>query len=123
EDLLAGLVAVQRLQLRPLLRLRLADEPEDDLGEDCPLAVEAVAVHRHVAVGKEMGFDDHFEGAFVRLGHSRAPKTNRARSRRSISNGVMHLMPRPMHASGILILSVDAEGTSCVTTVCWPASA
>jgi hypothetical protein len=56
-------------------------------------------------------------------GHTRGPRTNRARSRRSISNGVMHLIPRPMHASGILILRVDAEGTSCVTTVCWPASA
>jgi hypothetical protein len=50
------------------------------------------------------------------------PRTNRALSRLSISNGVTHLMPRPMHASGILILRVDAEGTSWVTIVCSPAS-
>ena len=62
-------------------------------------------------------------GVFVCLRHSCRPRTNRARSRRSISNRVMHLIPRPMHASGILILRVDAEGTSCVTTVCRPASA
>ena len=61
---------------------------------------------------------DGFEGGFVRLCHGCAPRINRARSRRSISNGVMHLMPRPMQASGILILRVDAEGISCVTTVC-----
>ena len=34
EDLLAGLVAVQRLQLAPLRRLGLEDEGEDRVGED-----------------------------------------------------------------------------------------
>jgi hypothetical protein len=52
-----------------------------------------------------------------------AARTNRARSRRSISKGVMHLTPRPMHASGILIRRIEAEGTSWVTTVCPPACA
>ena len=46
------------------------------------------------------------------------PSTNRARSRRSISNGVMTVTPRAMHASGILILFVEFEGRSCVTTTC-----
>lgn len=43
---------------------------------------------------------------------------NRARSWRSISNGVIHLMPSPMHALGILILFVEGDATSWVTTVC-----
>ena len=73
--------------------------------------------------GREAGARRCLQGGFVYRGHTCGPRTNRARSRRSISNGVMHLIPRPMHASGILILRVDAEGTSCVTTVCWPASA
>ena len=50
EDLLAGLLPVQRLQLGPLLRLGLADEGEHRLGEDRALAVEALAGDRHVAV-------------------------------------------------------------------------
>lgn len=50
-------------------------------------------------------------------------RTNRARSLRSISNGVMHFTPRPMQASGILIFFVDAAGTSCVTTTWFPACA
>ncbi len=45
------------------------------------------------------------------------PSTNLARSLRSISYGDMHLIPSPMHASGIFILRFDADGTSCVTTV------
>ena len=59
-----------------------------------------------------------FEGTFIGLrAHEASPRTKRARSRRSISYGVMHFVPRPMQASGILILRVDADGTSCVTTV------
>ncbi len=50
-------------------------------------------------------------------------RTNRARSSRSISYGVMHLILSPMQASGILILRVEAEGISCVTTVYSPAFA
>jgi hypothetical protein len=52
------------------------------------------------------------------LAHGCDPRTNRALSCRSISNGVMHLTPRLMHASGILILFVDVEAISWVTTVC-----
>jgi hypothetical protein len=33
-----------------------------------------------------------------------------------MSKGLTHFTPRPMQASGILILLVDAEGTSWVTT-------
>ena len=62
EDLLAGLVAVQRLQLGPLLRLGLADEGEHRLGKDRALAVEALAGDRHVAVLEEVRFDDGLEG-------------------------------------------------------------
>ena len=40
------------------------------------------------------------------------PRTNRAFSTRSISNGVTHLMPAPIQAFGILILLVDVEGIS-----------
>jgi hypothetical protein len=54
----------------------------------------------------------------VRRIHDHGARTKRARSRRSISNGVMNLMRRPRQASGILILRVDAEGRSCVTTIC-----
>ncbi len=57
------------------------------------------------------------------LNHSRGSSTNRARSRLSISKGFMHLMPRPMQASGILIFLVEVAATSCVTTVCPWASA
>lgn len=51
------------------------------------------------------------------LSHGRCPKMKRARSWRSISNGVIHLMPRPMQALGILIFFVEAEAISWVTTV------
>ena len=54
-----------------------------------------------------------------RSSHLRPSRTNRARSLRSISNGVTHLMRRPMQASGILIFFVEFDATSCVTTV-WP---
>jgi hypothetical protein len=100
-----------------LPRLGGADEGPHCLSKDRPLVVEAGSVNGYVAMGQKMGFNNGLEGGFVRLCHCCAPRINRARSRRSISNGVMHLMPRPMQASGILILRVDAEGTSCVTTV------
>jgi len=63
--------------------------------------------------------DVAFQGPLVRLRHVCGPRTKRARSRRSISNGVMHLMPRPMQASGILILFVEVDAISWVTIV-WP---
>ena len=65
EDLLAGLVPVQRLQLGPLLRLRLADEGEHRLGKDRALAVEALAGDRHVAVLEQVRFDDGLEGSLI----------------------------------------------------------
>ena len=49
-------------------------------------------------------------------GHGEAPRTNRARSRRSMSKGLRHLTPRPMQTLGILILFRDGEGISWVTT-------
>lgn len=107
-----------RVLVDPLLRLGRSNEGQHGLGKDRPLGVEAGSLHGNVAVRQKMSFDNGLEGGFVPLCHSCAPRINRARSRRSISNGVMHLMPRPMQASGILILRVDAEGTSCVTTVC-----
>src|SRR4051794_21084755 len=64
ENLLASLAPVERFQLGPLLRLRLADEGEHRLGEDRTLAVEALARDRHVAVLEEVGFDDCLEGGF-----------------------------------------------------------
>ena len=81
------------------------------------LPVEGVGRDRLIAVLKKAVFDDGFESGFVRAVHSCGPRINRARSRRNISNGVMHLICKPMHASGILILRVEAEGISCVTTV------
>src|SRR5437588_3363586 len=74
EDLLAGLLPVQRLQPGPLLWLGRADEGEYGLGKDCPLAVEAAPVHGYVAVSEELGFDDSFEGSFAMpLAHTFAP--------------------------------------------------
>ena len=65
EDLLAGLLPVQRLQPGPLLRLGGTDESQYGLGKDRPLAVEAVAVHGYVAVGQKLGFDDGLKGSFA----------------------------------------------------------
>ena len=64
EDLLSGLVTVQRLQFGPLLRLGLADEGEDCLGEDRTLAVKALAGNGNVSVLEQMRFNDGLEGGF-----------------------------------------------------------
>ena len=64
EDLLAGLVAVQRLQLAPVPRLGLADEGEDRVRENRTIAVEAVAGNGSVAVLEQMRFNDGLEGGF-----------------------------------------------------------
>jgi hypothetical protein len=64
EDLLAGIVPVQRLQLGPLHRLGLADEGEDSFGKDRALAVEALAYDRRVTVLQKVRFDYGLEGAF-----------------------------------------------------------
>ena len=63
EDLFSRLVAVQRLQLGPLLRLGLANETEDRLGEDRTLAIEAVTGNGNVSVLEQMRFDDGLEGS------------------------------------------------------------
>ena len=62
EDLFSRLVAVQRLQLGPLLRLGLADEGEDRFGKDRTLAVEAIAGNGNVSVLEQMRFDYGLEG-------------------------------------------------------------
>ena len=72
EDLLARLVAVQRLQLAPLRRLGLADEGEDPVGEDRTLAVEAVAGNGNVAVLEQMHLDHGLEGGFGVTSHAHA---------------------------------------------------
>src|SRR5579883_2239478 len=46
-------------------------------------------------------------GAHAALGDG--PRTNRARSRRSISYGLMQVRPRPMQAFGILIFRVESD--------------
>jgi hypothetical protein len=51
------------------------------------------------------------------------PRTHLARSTRSISKGFIQVIPRPMHAFGILIFFTELAGTSCVTTVYPAASA
>ena len=122
KDLLAGFVAVQGFKLCPFRRLGVADEGQGGLGRDRALAAEGVGGDT-LAVLKKVGFDDGLERGFVRAVHFCGPRMNRARSRRSISNGVTYLMPRPIHASGILIFRFDAEGISCVTTVYPPACA
>ena len=64
ENLLAGLVTVQCLQLGPLFRLRLADEGEYRLREDRAFAVKALTRYGYVPVRKQVAFDDSFEGGF-----------------------------------------------------------
>ncbi len=50
EDLLAGPVPVERLQLGPLFGLRLTNKAEQCFGEDRAFAVEAFAGDRYVAI-------------------------------------------------------------------------
>ena len=60
KDLLAGFVAVERLQLGPLLRLGLANEGEHRSWEDRAIAVEIVVELRGEAPGvREGGVIDH----------------------------------------------------------------
>jgi len=47
-----------------------------------------------------------------------SPRIKRARSFLSISYGVTHLIPSPIHTFGILIFLIDGEAISWVTTVC-----
>ena len=64
EELLSGPVAVQGLQPGPLLRLGLADEGQDRLGEDRTLLVKDFTLHRHVSVLEQMRFEVGLEGGF-----------------------------------------------------------
>ena len=47
--------------------------------------------------------------------HAAASRTKRAPSRRSISNGVRHSIPKPAQTSGILIRLLEFDPSSCVT--------
>ena len=51
--------------------------------------------------------------------YAESPTTNRARSSRSMSNGVMYFTPISAQAFGILTLRWEFATFSCVTTV-WP---
>ena len=64
QHLLARLPAKLRFELRPLVRLRLADEAERGLRKDGTLPVEAVVGDRHIAVRQQVSFDDGLEGGF-----------------------------------------------------------
>ena len=64
KNLLAGLVPVQRLELRPLVRLRLTDEGEHRLRENSSVSIEAFASDWHIAVCQEMRLDDRLESGF-----------------------------------------------------------
>ncbi len=89
---------------------------------DYQRSLELLARHLTDQDLDQPSFRGHFRGD-LRGPHLRAPRTKRARSRRSISNGVMHLTPSAMHGSGILIFFVEVDAFSCVTTVCPWASA
>ena len=65
EDLLSRPVAVQRLQLRPLPGLGLADEGEDRLGKDRTLPVETDSGDGHIAVRQKMRLDHGLESLFA----------------------------------------------------------
>ena len=73
QNLLARLQTVQRLQPRPLPRLRLADEVKRRVREDRTLAVEAVSRQAHVAVGEQMRLDDGLERRLTGLLHDSDP--------------------------------------------------
>ena len=98
EDLLAGLLPVQCLQLGPLLRLRLADEGEHCLREYGTVTVEALARNRHVAILKQVRFDDGFERGF-RM--ARVHGQNVHFSRRIMPRRLMQGSPRSRHTSGM----------------------
>src|SRR5580658_1691952 len=62
EDLFAGLIAVQRFELRPFGGLRLSDEVQHGLREDGPLAIKRLTSHALVPALKQVGFDYRLEG-------------------------------------------------------------
>lgn len=57
----------KRLELDPILRLRLADEIEYNRREDRLLAVETVSGHGDIAVHEQVLLDHGLEGRFVCL--------------------------------------------------------
>lgn len=58
-----------------------------------------------------------FDAGFSCPGHSDEPRTNLARSSRSIWYGVIHLMPRPMQTVGITrtVSSMSRSGAGVVS--------
>ena len=74
EHVLTGLVAVQRFEPGPVLRLGLADEGEDRFGKDRTLAVEAFPGNGNVSVLEKMRFDDGLERGVGRALHQAGPE-------------------------------------------------
>ena len=72
EDLLAGLVPVQSLQLPQarFARRRLGNSGEHQLGENGAFAVKALAVDGYVPILEEMRFDDGLEGGYGMTGRA-----------------------------------------------------
>ena len=64
EDLLAGLVAVERFKLRPLLRLGLPNETQYHVREDRARTVDPLAIDWNITVREEMRFYRGLEGKF-----------------------------------------------------------
>ena len=62
EDLIPGLLAVQRFESRPLLRLGLLDERQDLAREDRSRLVERLRLDGDVPMPQEVRFDDRLEG-------------------------------------------------------------
>ena len=106
------------LQVDPLLRLSFAYKVKEHSGVEAPFLVEGVGSGLRVSTRRgQVVLDGHLKRLLVCLSHACRPKTNRARSRRSISNGVMHLMRRPMQTLGIFIFFVVLDAISWVTRV------
>jgi hypothetical protein len=96
--LVPGLLPVQRLQLGPLLGLRLTDEGKHRLGKDRPFAVEALGRDPHVAILKQVRFDDSLE---CRFGMACVYGQNVHFSRRIMPRRLMQGKPRSLHTSGM----------------------
>src|SRR3989344_2446440 len=106
---------MQSFHLHPKLRLRVLKKGANLSWEQRPFLMPVSICPRFpTPFGQHDFFYVGFESFFGSLCHFFCPRMNRACSIRSIANGVMHLMPRPMQASGILIFLVEPEATSCV---------
>jgi hypothetical protein len=53
---------MQGFQLDPLFRLRSLNECQHLLRKNGAVAIETFAIDRHVAIAKQMGFNDSLEG-------------------------------------------------------------